>query len=226
MTLNEIIYSLREVSRELSDDSRYTDDLIVDWINNQRAYIVRKELEKYGSVIDENVTQPLGCVPVSIADTGECCSGSSDCSVLRTEIIPLPVKMINTVLITHVGTTDKLKPPFSFVDYDRAIWCGNGAFNKNIIFAFYYNNKVYIKTHPDNLYGQGLQKISVRGVFQDPRKAFDFAHCNGDDCWTYDSEYPINNDTVELLKDNILKGRFLLNIKEDKANDADTTNIK
>lgn len=226
MTLNEIIYSLREVAGETSDDSRITDDMIVYWINNHRAYIIRKELEKYGNTIDENVRQSLGCVPVSISDTGECCIVSSNCSILRTEIIPEPLKLSNNVAITHVGPVDKLSSPFSFIDYDRAIWSGNGGFNKNIIFAFFHNGRIYIKTHPDNLYGQALQFININGVFQDPRKAFDFAHCNGDVCWTYDSEYPINNDTIELLKENILKGKFRLIFKEDKSNDADSSNIK
>jgi len=221
-TLNQLIFDLHEIVRpNLSDDDSFDRRQLAFWIKNQRALWLRNELNK-NRTIDDNIVQDLGCVELELADKADCCDIDDGCKVLRTvNLIPNAIELHNRTGITRVAPIDKLTVPFSFVSYERAIWSGNGKYNKNHVFAFLLNNRIYIISKDQEI-AKYMTHINVRGVFEDPEEVSEFSHCTGEACYTGNSKYPINSWMIDYMKDAILKLNFAtaLKVPGDSTNNA------
>jgi hypothetical protein len=191
-TLNEITYRIWEKLRpNLSDDDDIDIRLIQEEVHKQRALAIRNELNKNRSV-DPNIIQDLGCVELELADRADCCEVELNCTILRTVLeIPNTIELHNDLLL-WVSPIDKLAWPFSFVEtLERARWSGNGRFNKQSIFAFLHNKRIYIISKDDT--HAMLEFINIRGVFENPQEASRFTNCSGSACYSNDSSYPLNS---------------------------------
>lgn len=227
ITLNELTYDILETVR----NHRIVDDLDIDerqvhyLIHNQRALWIRRELNQPGRNLDPNLIQDLGCVDLEIADRSECPDMPIGCSILRTKCtIPTTIELHDKPAITRVGPVDRLGENYSFVPYHQAVYSGNGKFNQRAIFAFLHNNRIYIKA--SGLAGQALEKINIRGVFEDPTNVDCFCNCDGSVCYSNDEKYPLNRWMVPFIKDPIIK-QFMLSqqMPEDNANDSNSNKI-
>ena len=224
-SFNELIFDLHNIVRaggQISDDDALDRRQIGFWIINQRAIWIRQEFQKNHS-LDQKIIQDLGCVDIEQADTGECCTGSSNCSFMRTvRLIPTPIEFYNRTGITRVGPIDKGALPYSFISYEQSQWSGNGRWNSQQIVSFIGNDRIYLKIPVDNLFSSGQEQINVQGVFNDPRLVASFVTCNGVPCYTDDMDFPLQNWMIEFMKDMILKSNFrvALSTPADKVNDA------
>jgi hypothetical protein len=220
-TLNQIAYSiLSSVKPHLSDDEDLRIEQVTYDINVERNALVRRDANKHLN-LNPSIVQDLGCVEMELADSAECCDFSSECKVLRTkETIPTPVELYDKVLITRVGPIDKGSKQYNFVSYERAIFSGNGKFNKNVIYAYYMNNRIYLKSNLEEL--PMIKYINIRGVFEDPVQASKFKDCDENPCYTNDSAYPIASWMEKSIKE-ILIERYLkvqMQVPKDLGNDA------
>lgn len=219
-TLNEITYRiLGKLEVNSSDDTDIDLREIESEVHKKRALYVKQDLDKNRSV-DQRLVQDLGCVELEVVDRAECCDIEVDCDILRTVYeIPQPIELKHNNTI-WAGPVDKLNYPFSFVTYEHAKFAGNGRFNKNSIFAFMRNNRIYlISQNPDYLY---LTHINVRGVFEDPSAAGVFTNCvTGSSCFSADSEYPVNMWMLNLIEQEVYQ-EFLPKLKNfvDNSNDG------
>ena len=147
-TANEIIFDILEDvrSNHIIDDLDISERQILYKINLQRSLLMRNELNKPGRTLDPFTVQSLGCVELEEANSSECPSLPVGCSVLRTKCdLPKTIELHNRTAITKVGPIDKLDYFFSFVPYQQAAFSGNGKYNKDSIYAFIYNRKMYFK---------------------------------------------------------------------------------
>lgn len=226
VTLNELVYDLWEIARpRISDDDNFDKRQFRFWIKNTRARLLRNELNK-NRTIDSNIIQDLGCVPLELADKADCCEITDGCKILRTsKEIPNTIELYNKSAITRVAPINKLEVPFNFVEYERAVFSGNGRFNSNQVFAFPLNNRIYIKIKDSNI-AKFLTHINVMGVFEDPEEASKFKHCDGTACYTDNSKYPVNNWMIETMKEMILSVNLnaALQAVEDTSNNAKADN--
>ncbi len=222
VTLNQLVYDLLEIIRpNLSDDDSFDKRQIAFWIKNQRALWLRNELNK-NRTVDPNIVQDLGCIELELADKADCCELSDGCKILRTNVeIPNTIELHNKTGITRVAPIDKLSVPFSFVSYERAIWSGNGKYNKNHVFAFILNNRIYVISK-DQQIAKYMTHINVRGIFEDPEQAARFKHCSGEPCYSTNSNYPVNSWMIDYMKDAIIKLNFAtaLKVPTDNSNNA------
>ena len=211
ITLNEMIYQVYEALQISSDDTSLDKRLIKDLINQERANWIRKEHNKNRS-IDDNIVQDLGCVEMERVDAASCCGITSDCVVVRSKFeIPVGVELNQRSAITRVGPINKAERQiYSFLPFERAVWAGNGQFNKNNIFAFLLNNKMHLIGNPNNDILKMIKYINIRGVFEDPTEAAKFSFCTGGSCYTDNDKYPINRWLLDYLKAEILKSKFAL----------------
>lgn len=225
-TLNELIYDIWEIARpRISDDDNFDKRQFAFWIKNTRALLLRNELNK-NRTIDPNLIQDLGCVELELADAADCCEITDGCKILRTKLeIPNTIELHNKTGITRVAPVNKLTVPFNFVSYERAIWSGNGRFNKNQVFAFILNNRIYLKVGTSDI-AKYITHINIQGVFENPTDAAKFHHCSGDACYTDDSEYPVNNWMIETMKQMILQVDLAASLQavEDSTNNAKADN--
>lgn len=227
-SLNEIAYSVRETLRDFSDDTDISTEHLKYLIGLYRSQFLHRDLRKPGRYVDESIKQDLGCLELELSDPADCCDISTDCTILRTKKrIPNPVEIHNGPLITSIGRVNKTQPRFSFVSYHRAIYSGNGDFNKNSIFAFYLNDRIFIKSHPDNRDAKMLEYINARGVFQDPTALADFNSCkDGTPCYNDDMDYPINSWMIPMVKDSVIKDSIrLLSTPYDAENNSEDDRV-
>ncbi len=220
-TLNQIAYSiLSSVKPHLSDDEDLRIEQVIYDVNVQRSVLIRRDANKHLN-LNPTIIQDLGCVEMELADSAECCDFTSDCKVLRTkELVPVPLELYDKILITRVGPIDKGNKQYNFVSYERAIFSGNGAFSKNTIYAYYMNNRIYLKSKLNEL--PFIKYINIRGVFEDPTEASNFKDCDDNPCFSNDSQYPIaawmESEILEKLIDRYLK--IQMQVPRDLGNDA------
>jgi hypothetical protein len=218
-TLNEISYDLLSIVRpHLSDDSDIDIRQIKYWVHNQRALWVRQEMNKKRSV-DTDLIQTL-CADLEEVDPSDCCDIEIGCdTVLRTtKDVPETIELYHKEAIMRVAGINKLKKPFSYVDYSRVPWVGSGRFNKENIYAFLHNKRMYIFS-PGNPEWKFLENISIRGVFEDPTEAAKFKDCDNAPCYTDDSEYPIKTWMLPALKEAILKSNLMIQAQAEQIQD-------
>ena len=211
VTLNELAYDLLELVRpNISDDEAIDLRQIKFWIHNQRALWLRNELNRYRT-IDDNIIQDLGCVELEVADRSSCADLPIDCNILRTKKeIPNTVELHNKTALTRVGPVDKTMPGYSIVEYNRAMFSGNGRFNKQQIFAFLLNNRIYLKLSPLNKDAKYLEYLNIRGVFETPTDIAVFLDAAGAPCYTDDTKYPVNRWMIDYMKDAIVKSSLII----------------
>jgi len=218
-TLNQISYDLLTIVRpHLSDDSDMDIRQIKYWINTTRALLVRQEMNKKRT-IDADLIQNI-CSQLEEVGPSDCCVDEIGCDkLLRTTLeIPETIELYNKEAILRVAGINKLKKPFSYVDYLRIPFVGNGKFNKDNIFAFLHNKRMYIYS-PGNPEYRFLEKISIRGVFEDPEAAGKFNQCVGEPCYTDESNYPIKEWMIPMLKEMILKSNLMIQAQAEQSGD-------
>lgn len=206
ITLNEMIYQIYEALQISVDDTSLDKRLVKDLINQQRANWIRKEHNKNRS-IDDNLIQDLGCVEVSLVDRifDNCCADiSTDCKILRTVLqLPNAIELNHDKMLTRISAVDIMSLPILFMDYDHAVYYGNGRYNQKSLGAFLRNNYLYI-IYNKGSYNMLLERITIQGVFEDPTDLSRFV-CENGPCFTWDSPYPINTWMWEtLVKPNVL----------------------
>jgi len=206
LTLTKIRAQIFEFLNQYSNYSNIEPRFIDDLVAQKRAIFARQDREKTRS-IDDNLIQDLGCIELELVSRIQCgCEEiSSDCQILRSTVqIPNALEFYNDKAITRIASLDIMDKAVLLMDYDQAIFWGNGRFNKSALGAFIRNNYVYI-IYNKGAYHSLLEKINVQGVFEDPKAAAKFKTCEGVPCWNVDSKYPLNAWMWEIIRPEIIK---------------------
>jgi len=206
MTESQVVFNiLSRIKPYLSDDTDVSYRDVAFEIANQRALLIRNELNK-GRTIDSDLIQDLGCVEVQPADPAECCEVSTGCKVMRTvKKIPTTIELHNSDAITRIGPVNKTLKAFSKTTFDGAKWVGNGKYTKDEIWAYRYNNYVYLVSNNDK--HKFIDMINVAGVLENPEDAAEFTNCanGGGACFSSEDEYPIKTWMYTYIVGNVIK---------------------
>tara|TARA_R110000744_G_scaffold157_4_gene529 strand:+ start:2858 stop:3550 length:693 start_codon:yes stop_codon:yes gene_type:complete len=221
-SINQLVFDVMEIVRgqQISDDTDISEKQVIYQINNQRALWLKREQNKPGASIDSQIVQDLGCLELIEVDAAECCTIELGCTVLRTrKQLPKFINFHSGLGITRVGPIHKLKLPFTYTNYDKAIYTANAEnkYSKGVL-AFLLNGYVYtIMTDPNMVH---LTYINVRGVVEDPTALKDYkCDSEGTACFSYDDEYPLNADLIPFIKEQVLAQLGVMTPK-DTANDG------
>jgi len=221
MTLTELKYSILESIRpEIADDDEIDDREVAFEIANQRALWIRNEINKKNRNISVNSEQTI-CETVKVVSAAECCTSDIKCTILRTNrVIPPLISLHNDYSVSRIGPVDMTKPSFNIVSLPRAVYAGNGRFNKNDINAVLHRGYIYIFINPSSIVMRGLNKIAITGVFENPEDTFSFEGCNGT-CYGDDSPYPLDRWMWNYIKPEVVRA-LLINseLPNDDRNDA------
>lgn len=228
ITYNQLIYDIWEIMSggRIADDSKFDPRQISFWLNNQRALLVRNDLNK-GRNIDPDLIQDLGCVEMEVVDRAECCDIGIDCAIIRTKLrIPNPLVLNHLPLFTRIGRIDKVSESYNVIPYAQIPFVGNGRFNKKMKFAFYRDGRIYIKLTSNNLFTKAIKHINIQGVFEDPSDIGRFTTCSGIPCFSEDDKYPISAWMVDYIKEGVMRNAGLTNITApDKENNASSDEV-
>jgi hypothetical protein len=227
VTLNQIAYGIFEVVRgKLTDDDDISLDHIKDLIHSTRARLLKQKFDKNLRVIDDVYTQSLGALEIEAVDASAHSTIKAGRYMYRTvrEIPPTIDRTNYEGTFIRIGPADKLATPYNLVSYDRALYSGNGRFNKDRIFAFLRDNKIYLISNSGS-YHKAVQFIDILGVFQNPSQVATFLDNNGDSLYSDDRAYPISRSMKEDIENIILKEKLGMEAQapSDKINDGDDT---
>lgn len=223
VTLNDIAYSIFESIRgKISDDDNISIDQIKSLIHSTRAMLLKQKFDKNLRVIDDVFTQSLGALETEQVDSSIHPDIPSEKYLLRTLLeIPETLDRRNYEgTFTRIGPAERKSHKFNLVSYDRAIYSGNGRFNRNEVYAFILDSKIYLISN--SIYHRPIQYIDAIGVFQNPTQVALFKDENGDSLYSDDGRYPISMAMRNMLEEMIVKGRMAPQsaVASDVVNDA------
>lgn len=220
MTLGEIIfdcYSTVSGSTLISDDISLSLDLIRFKVVNVRAQLIRQEAQKGYAALD-NIFQSIPCMPFIQIDESLCpCALPSGCIILRTQNrVPRFIELSHKNMLTKVSGPGLKGSGYALTPYARVPYAGLNKETANTTKAFLYDSYIYL-INPPNLIEQG----TIRGVFEDPRDAANYANCSGTPCWDDNSEFPISAHMLPTLKELVVKDLTMLmgTPKDDKGDE-------
>jgi len=224
MTPKEITSELRLTIRaqKLYDDDNLDDRLLKHWVNNQRALWIRNEVNKNHSIDDQIIQK--ACIEMEVADRSDCPVQTTQFDVLRSVLeIPKTIELHQSDGIIRVGPVDGLARDYSYIPLARAKFGGNGRFNKTIIFAYRYHNRMYLHSQKSSNYARYIKYIMIYGLFEDPAALSRFTHIDGNACYSDSNDYPLNSWMWSYIKSQIVRAEFdlLIQAPVDNINDSD-----
>jgi hypothetical protein len=220
LPLEDLHSQLDEALNINVSDASFSSLYYTDLINEQRALFIRNEYNKKRT-LDPNVQQTIPCLSLELVDPHNCCvEVPVGCKILRT-VQPLPntIEFHHKKAITSVGPVVITAKRFTLIDYSRVPYIGEGRTTKTAIYAFLYDNYIYIisKDPAVNL----LESIAVRGIFEDPTALADLTSCEGKPCWSTSDIYPLNQWMWPYVKEAVLQQLFRkLQLPLDDTNNA------
>ena len=203
LPLRDLHSQLDEELNISSSDSLFSSLYYTDLINEQRSLFIRKEYNRK-RVLDPNIQQTINCLELELVDPHNCCVDIPiGCKILRTKYqIPNTIELHHTKTLSSVGPVDITQKRFSLIDYSRVPYVGNGRTTGNSIYAFLYDNYIYIFSKKAEI--KTLKSITIRGIFEDPTALKDLNDCSNKPCWSPDNVYPINQWMWAYIKPQIL----------------------
>lgn len=227
VTLNQIAYGLWEIVRaNISDDDSISVDHIKDMIHDTRALLLKQKFDKQLRVIDDGYIQSLGALEIEPVDSSAHSTITAGRYMYRTKLqIPPTIDRRNYEgTFTRIGPADKLATSYNLVSYDRALYSGNGRFNKDQIFCFLRDGKLHLISN-SGAYHKAVQFIDVQGVFQNPSQIAVFLDSNGNSLYSDDNAYPVSRSLRRDIENIILKEKLGIQAQapSDKVNDGDDT---
>jgi hypothetical protein len=217
MTLNEIAYNLLNLIRggRSNHDEHISLDQIKFNIKHYRSVFIRRDYVKNG-FSSRHTEQNLGCIDLERVDATHCCNLPSECVVYRSvKKIPKTIRYNFEEAITYVGdiTGTSTIPlvnsnAIQFLPYDK--------YTNKKYKAYMIGSYIYIYN------ANGIEKINVRGVFENPEDVANFDECAEGGCYSKDvSDFPLPMDMLNLINQGILNGelKLLATSMSDTTND-------
>lgn len=195
MTLNELIYNIKNagVGALSSDDVNLSNEQIVFWINTVRAKLIKERGEIKN--IPFEFFQTLKCVPLELKDASQCpFEIKTDKHIRVTDTLPKTILLSNKIQTYIPYKKVTLIDSFNSIPYIKDILIKNmpALYAKRLAYSF-KEDKVYVFC---NL---SLEKISIEGLFEDPREAAKYNTCDNLEEYDYDTEYPMPASYVSNL---------------------------
>jgi hypothetical protein len=212
-TQREIIYAIKSVLRGglISDDDKISDRQVAFHIDAVRALLLRQQYNKGQSLSDNNL-QHIRCMPLESVDTSFDPNFNLDCKVFKThQPIPKPIEAKGKDLITSVTAPEFGGFSYEFIPYSRLPYARSTRFRRPL--AVLFNSYIYIVDSPYT------EQISISGIFEQPNSLADYDDCAGNQCFTWDSVYPVSSHLIDpIIKMVVEELTLSLKVMQDRTN--------
>lgn len=207
-SLNHIKFAIFDgIKPDYTGEEPLSLDLIEYHVINVRSMLIEQDLTR-GYSLNPALTQSLGCIGLEEVDKG-CCDVPVNCYILRTNVdLPNPIKLRDRSLIVRVGPVDFTRAPFQEVQYQRVPFTGENRFTRGLVKYFWKDKRIYLIIKNDNPMQWALETIKIDMVAEDPTELSEFNNCDGTNCFTADSPFPIERDMIPTLIE-IVKTKFI-----------------
>lgn len=205
-SLNTLAYKvLNRITPHYTDDDNIDIREIKQEIHIQRAIWMNKDVQGVDRRKDVYM-QDLGCFDLEAASSEDCCTDLSiGCTLLRIDEDLPEIMSLDGIKRFIVAPVDKTQLYFSVVPVKRIPYVGNGRFNKNTIFAFLHDDRVYLYQNQMTGELKMLGKVRIEAILKDPSLAAGYKLCSGGTCYSDDDEYPIEDRLFGYFEDFIVQ---------------------
>lgn len=217
---NQIIYSILNTNKAgtSSDDSPISKRQIMFWFNEYRSLLLTQEMSKRNT-ISPSVIQRIKCLPIEVVGLDDCCElpEDSECTAYRTtQKIPSTLTRGQKPTIISVESVDGLRT-FSRINSFRRKYSKYNKWSKQREVYWISDGYIYLLSQ-----NPLIENISVSGVWPDPLVIETLTSCSGEPCFTWDDEYPVDNDMIPIIINLIWKEKMniALNVPADNVNNA------
>lgn len=224
MTINKLIYDVRDAVRQYVDDSEITDRYIAYLYNIKRAKYLRQDLNNLQRTVDNSILQKL-CLELEEVPISDCNVDYSCETIIRTkQPVPKPLELHLGSAITSVRPTIKTALSFMFTNKERAIVSEYSPFSEGVFAFLDTDNYIYLISQSDAV--KLMECITVTGVFEDPLELRNYKNCCGcidvASCYDEDTtEYPLPAHHIDPIRKEIIDTLVgTLRLPDDANNDA------
>jgi len=220
MTLNEIIYDIREKLKLFTDDIDIVDEYLGHLVNVKRSLLLKQRYGKFSKTVPEE-TKQLVCINFEevASISGQECMGTVVKSVQK---IPTVIHLDSKPAIMNVRSHDLRNIPFSVVSIERFPYLGYNKWTANQIYvALEADSHLYI--YSGNSQHKFLEHGVVSAVFENPEDADELSCDTADStCEYYDKKYNVEPHMVHDIINLIVKELApSVQLPDDKLNNAD-----
>ena len=217
ITANHLITDIRNIASSGGNPNEFkiSDRQILYWVEQVRSQLISQALNKRDDINDSWI-QFITCLEMEQVEDTDCCLVDSDCYLLKS-VKRLPATIDNwkdnsIISVTTAGGESISKSNHIKQRYQK--------YNK-------YTSKAwgwYLKD--DYLYiinDQNLNYLTVAGLFETPSDLARFIACDNQECWTYDSNYPLSATLATQVTDIVIKTKVnpFMSFPSDTTNNAD-----
>jgi hypothetical protein len=221
MTLNEIIYDIREKLKLFTDDIDIVDEYLAHLVHVKRSLLLKQRYSKLSKTIPEE-TKQIVCLTFEEVPSidGQTCMGTIVKSV---EKVPTLLQLDNKSALLGVRSHDLRNIPFNIVSIERFPFLGFNKWTANQIYIAIEADS-YLYVYSGNIQHKFLEFAKVTGVFENPEKASEL-NCEDDgSCEYFDTKYSVEPHMVHDIVNMIVKELApSIQIPDDKLNNADET---
>lgn len=225
MTRNQIVYSIKELLKDHTDDSLLSNDHIIYLFNTYRAKFLRQLYSDRAKAFDESVMQTV-CLDMEPVDRGTC-GVTTNCYVLRsTQKLPALITIKGRSAISYVGPAIIGANGFEIVKPSTINTCMDDEYASTS--AFIENGYVYVVgTQPAHLL---IKCVRLNGLFDSPEDLADYFTCTscGDaskkPCVTEETPYPVPGHMISDISQEVLK-LYMATYKVEEQRDKDNNSV-
>ena len=217
-TLNKIIYDIREVLSQMSDDSDISNEYLAYQVNIARALLLEQKFSNRQYAIPQKIRQTFK-MDLELAEGNELVSGIS--TVLRTkDPIQYPLEPYNFKSNMRINSGSYDDSYFTLIDPSRFPYVGNNKWLQNqIYYTIGTDFRLYFTS--SNPAFKTMEQIKLSMVCTNPEEAYPYTLYYDSNVDFEHSEYPFEENMITLLTDMIIK-KLVVNLQspEDKSNDS------
>lgn len=224
MTINKLIYDVREALKQYVDDSSIDDRYIIYLYNLKRSKYLRNDANNLQKLIDNSVLQKF-CIELEEVSINDCNFEFECGSIMRTKTtIPKPLELHLKSALTEIKPSTKIIKPFYFVNKEKAIWSKYSPFPDSIYAFLDTDQYVYLVSESNAV--KLIKCITITGIFEDPLELKNYKNCCGceipTNCFDDDlTDYPLQAHHIDNIREEIIRTLIgTLQLPEDKNNNS------
>lgn len=218
----EIIYNVKELLKEHTDDSLISDEHILFLFSTYRAKFLRQLYSDSAKQIDETSLQTL-CLKTGVVDRGEC-GITVDCDVVRTVAqIPDLLSIKGRPSLIYVGPPIVGLAPYDII-YNKQI---NTALDDPFATTSVFIDNGYIYLAGKEPAIKKIKCLKIQALFQNPAELEGFTGTCGkdlDSCKGDKEEYPVPGHIVADITNAVVQ-EFLRTKNIEAYRDTDNDDV-
>ena len=203
-TKAEMIYSVKELLKDHTDDTFIIEEHVSFQIDNMRTMLLRQLYSDRAKKFDAAASQTF-CIGMEQVDNG-LCGARTNCTVLRsTEKIPGLLSVKSRSSLIRVGPPVIGTKAYDMVDPAYLGECIDDPYGSHAIFI----ENEYLYLVGSSIAAKLIKCVSVTGIFEDPEALAELNNScdnqNSGSCYTVDTDYPVPAFMIGTIIQEVVK---------------------